>query len=138
MATKKKEKPHFLQQVVRAAIRGGIRQINQQINEIIADPQISTPVQGSEAWYRDKLAKKLKGQVEVVTPSGRIDILTDREVIEVKKASNWKAAIGQILVYGRNYPNHKKRIHLFGELTKNDLKKIKEECNAFGILLTWE
>jgi hypothetical protein len=86
----------------------------------------------------DQLNIDLNGEREVVTPCGRIDILTKTEIIEVKKYKGWKAALGQILVYGNFYPQHKKRIHLFN-ISKNntDLNTIKEIYNKYNILLTY-
>jgi hypothetical protein len=61
-----------------------------------------------------KLSKKLNARMEVCCPVGRIDLLTNTEIIEVKYITNWKHAIGQINAYSYFYPNHKKVIYLFG------------------------
>ncbi|NJL43014.1 MAG: hypothetical protein HC935_05970 [Pseudanabaena sp. SU_2_4] len=117
------------------------RTVRDFINQIIGvkpEQIISPPVKGTEAWYRDRLADKLKGKVEVNTEAGRIDILTDTELIEVKRVSGWKGAIGQVKTYGRYYPNHSKRIHLFGKLTERGLKMIQGVCQSEGILVTYE
>ena len=98
----------------------------------------SVSLKGTELSYRNRLAKQLNGQVEVSTPAGRIDILTETEVIEVKRASGWKSAIGQIISYGKFYPHHRQRIHLFGKLTESKLKAIEDICEAQNICLTWE
>ena len=58
----------------------------------------------------DKLNIELDGKRKVITPCGRIDILTKEQIIEVKEYKGWKAALGQILVYGNFYPEHQKRI----------------------------
>ena len=118
--------------------RKAIREMIFQINGNVPEKTISEPVKGTELWYRDHLAKQLNGQVEVSTPAGRIDILTKTEVIEVKRASGWKSAIGQIISYGKFYPHHRQRIHLFGKLTESKLKAIKDICEAQNICLTWE
>ncbi len=52
---KARQKPNPVQKLVRGAIRNFISQLNGTIPE----PVINDPVQGTEAWYRDKLAKKL-------------------------------------------------------------------------------
>ncbi len=52
----------------------------------------------------DLLAKHERGKREVHTPSGYIDVLTDKYVDEVKIASKWKAAMGQVLAYKTYYP----------------------------------
>jgi hypothetical protein len=97
-----------------------------------------TGVPKPETWYRDRLAQALNGQTEVKTEVGRIDILTAREIIEVKAAPNWKHALGQILVYGNYYPYHQKRIHLIGEFSKTDLSKAMRQCQRYGVTVTWE
>lgn len=66
------------------------------------------------------LATLQNAKTEVCCPVGRIDVLTDWEIIEVKKISEWKSAIGQVLVYSLYYPHHSKRIHLFDSPTKTD------------------
>lgn len=102
------------------------------------DPIVTAPKQGTEAWYRDRVAKQLKGKTEVTTPSGRIDVLTKTEVIEVKQASQWKQALGQVLIYSKSYPNHQPRIHLIGDLKQSKLTQIQQECKQFGVKVTWE
>ena len=92
-----------------------------------------------EAEITDALHKHLGGLTEVSTPAGRIDLLTDEEIIEVKRITDWKAALGQILVYSAFYPEHRKRIHLFGkcsELTK--LPDVEAACLAFDVNVTAE
>ena len=93
----------------------------------------------TEAQIRDRLKTQLCGLTEVSTLAGRIDLLTDDEIIEVKRINDWKAALGQILAYSAFYPEHRKRIHLFGrhsELSK--LPDIEVACLAFGINVTAE
>jgi hypothetical protein len=91
-----------------------------------------------ESWYRDKLARSLGGQTEVQTVDGRIDILTAREIIEVKTAHNWKHALGQILVYGKHYPYHQKRIHLYGKISEDGLRQAKLSCQSHNVIVTRE
>jgi hypothetical protein len=86
----------------------------------------------------DKMNINLNGQREVITPCGRIDILTKEQIIEVKEYKGWKAALGQILVYGNFYPEHQKRIHLFNILKNNiELDIIKEIYNKYDVILTY-
>ena len=93
----------------------------------------------NESYYRDRLAKSLNGQTEVKIPSGRIDILTSNQIIEVKHIKKWNAALGQIITYGYHYPNHQKRIHLFGEENNKDkILLIKEQCLEQNIIVTFE
>ena len=93
----------------------------------------------NESYYRNKLAKSLNGRIEVKVPSGRIDILTSNQIIEVKHIKRWKDAVGQITIYGDSYPNHQKRIHLFGiENNSSMILLIKEQCLKRNIIATFE
>jgi len=135
MATRKRQSPNAAQKLARGAIRDFIN----QLNGIVIEPEINTPVKGTEAWYRDKLARELGGKTEVyIDKVGRIDVLTNTEIIEVKNTKGWKSAIGQIKSYGQYYPKHKMRVHLFGKLTESKLETIQRVCNLEGITLTWE
>jgi len=92
-----------------------------------------------EFQIRNRLHKQIGGLKEVSTPAGRIDLLTDTEIIEIKRVSDWKAALGQILVYSAYYPEHQKRLHLFGnskELEK--LTDIESACLTFNVCITGE
>ena len=82
-----------------------------------------------------KLQKKLGGEIEVPCYDGFIDLLTDKEIIEIKDVKNWKYALGQILIYSEEYPKHSKRIHLFNtEYNKN----IENKCLKYNIIITYE
>ncbi len=92
-----------------------------------------------ESEIQDRLHAKLGGQREVVIENvGVIDLLTKRELIEVKCVRLWKAAFGQVMIYGLPHPNHRKRIHLFGDATPAQLKEIRKSCKPFGVKVTWE
>lgn len=79
------------------------------------------------------------GMTEVSCPAGRIDLLTHDQIIEVKRITDWKSALGQILVYSAYYPEHQKRIHLFGsEADREKLLDIELSCSAFDVLVTFE
>lgn len=67
-----------------------------------------------EKDWQIRLLSQLGGQTEVSTPVGRIDLLTEHHIIEIKKADDWKAALGQVQAYSQFYPNRTKRICLFG------------------------
>ena len=82
-----------------------------------------------------KLQKELGGEIEVETESGFIDLLTDVEIIEIKNGKNWKAALGQILIYSLDYPTHIKRIHLFD--IEND-ENINNKFKIYNVKVTYE
>ena len=93
----------------------------------------------TEKSVQKRLAKTLGNvKFEVPTLAGNIDILTERELIEVKSVKSWKCAVGQVLIYGQSYPSHQKRIHLFGEASRDFLSMIRTYCAPLDIDVTWE
>jgi predicted transcriptional regulator len=93
-----------------------------------------------EKLVTKRLKAEIGGLMEVVTPSGRIDLLTDTEVIEVKHAKDWKAAMGQVIAYSGYFPTHQKRLHLFHGKDKplNESWEAKRICSELGIAVTIE
>ncbi len=95
-----------------------------------------------EKNIRNRMCKELRGQIEVETEYGFIDIMTDDEIIEIKEISNWKNAIGQILSYSFSDMciNKKKRIHLFSEkeIDTIQLNNINKITDKYDISLTYE
>jgi hypothetical protein len=93
----------------------------------------------SEKKIQKKLASLLIGSSkEVPTPAGRIDILTSKEIIEIKEWQRWKEAVGQIICYGNYYPSHRKRIHFFGVAHSDFISMVTSHCEKLGIMTTWE
>lgn len=84
---------------------------------------------------QERLAEELSAEIEVETNVGRIDLLTDTEIIEIKHGSKWKHAIGQVLSYGHYYPEHQKVIHLFDCESSRDIEEI---CESLGIVVRFE
>ncbi|NJL80425.1 MAG: hypothetical protein HC917_19340 [Richelia sp. SM2_1_7] len=91
-----------------------------------------------ERGIRDRLKVELGGEIEVITAVGRIDLLTAIEVIEIKNISNWKEALGKILAYSSFFPEHSKRIHLFGHSDLQKMALAQATCSEFGITVTFE
>jgi hypothetical protein len=82
-----------------------------------------------ERAIRDSLAAQIPGsQIEVPTASGRIDILTPSQVIEVKNVRRYKHAIGQVVSYSHYYPEHERCVYLFGKVSAKQQKLIVQEC----------
>ena len=100
-----------------------------QLHQIIPDKNIL-----KEKKIQLRLHLELGGEIEVKTESGFIDLLTDDEIIEIKHGKNWKNAVGQILMYSLEYPNHKKRIHLFDIQPDTN---INNKCSIYNILVTY-
>ena len=68
-----------------------------------------------ETYLQKELNKRVyHGTREVITPHGKIDILTQTTIIEIKEASKYKHAIGQLLAYSTLYPNRKLLLIVFG------------------------
>lgn len=81
-------------------------------------------------------SKQMKS--EVTTKGGRIDILTPKEIIEVKNVKRWKDGIGQLMVYNTYFLDKNIRLHLFGKPKKKALSTILNKCNELNIRLSWD
>ena len=88
-----------------------------------------SPLQEEAYWMR-KLSQQLGGQPKVIENSLKIDLLTENEVIEIKKCKNWIHAVGQIIVYHFYYPNHQPVIYLFGEPSKKVIDLVEKHCST--------
>ncbi|KAK3249529.1 hypothetical protein CYMTET_41041 [Cymbomonas tetramitiformis] len=94
--------------------------------------RVSCPI--LEKHVRDALAKSLNGTTEVAVDAGRVDVVTDDEIIEVKHVVAWKHAYGQVKSYmtcigARRYG----RIHLFGTKTEIDRRSLLIEATLAEI-----
>lgn len=96
----------------------------------------------SELTVSAKLAEQLDGRTEVETPAGRIDVLTDSHIIEVKRLEGWKGGLGQLTAYAVYYPHHLQRLHLLVEaIEKNKefkLEAVRTVCEKVGVELTYD
>jgi hypothetical protein len=91
----------------------------------------------SESIIRDKIALEENGVIEVETPVGFIDILTDTKIIEVKSEHLWKHALGQVKCYGYYYPNHKKYIYLYNSKDSDIKNMINNICLHENVTVTY-
>jgi hypothetical protein len=90
-----------------------------------------------EKTIADTLAKKIGGDREVCVRNGRIDILTEDEIIEVKTYNNRYNAIGQVLLYCHKHAKDlKPRIHLFDHHGEKD-KDFQKVCRKVGIWVSY-
>jgi hypothetical protein len=88
----------------------------------------------TEKYVRDQLAAMVHGHKEHVLPTGdRIDVLTEEAIYEVKPPEQYKAAIGQLLVYSQFYPNHQKILYLTKISTPRKMATILRDCQRHGI-----
>lgn len=121
------------------------KQVRRSITRLIELEFISPPAglnakprNSIEKQIRNRLKSQLGGLTEVATPSGRIDLLTETEVIEVKHLSEWKSAMGQVLAYSGFYSEHHKRIHLFGKNDEAVIATAMAICFELDITVTFE
>jgi hypothetical protein len=94
------------------------------------------PRDNQEKKIQDILHSQLKGRIEVQCEGGFIDLLTDTQIIEIKNAINWKDALGQILVYSGDYPDHEKVLYLFNHLDA-DKSVIEKYCVKYDITVKY-
>lgn len=87
---------------------------------------------------RNAVYEAISVPVEVTTTVGRIDLLTATEIIEIKEINEWKEALGKLLAYSSFFPQHNKRIHLFGRPDLSKLTIARATCKEFNITVTFE
>lgn len=75
-----------------------------------------------ETFYQRELEKHFGGK-HASCEHGIIDILTNDSIIEIKNWNKYKDSLGQLSSYGIQYPNHKKIVVFFGDVT--EAKRIK-------------
>ncbi|HEY9749447.1 MAG TPA: hypothetical protein V6C63_12245 [Allocoleopsis sp.] len=92
---------------------------------------------GQEAIVRDLLWEAEGGYKESPTPVGRVDLLTETEVIEVKHVRQWKQALGQVLCYKIYCPSVTPRVHLYGHVTARSQMVIEDSCRKLKVRVTW-
>lgn len=98
----------------------------------------NAPTGNSEKQVQQRLQHELGGFCEKITPAGAIDLLTDIELIEIKAVKDWKNAVGQVMVFSVFYPQHTKRIHLFGKAEVELRIVICEVCEKLQIKVSFE
>jgi hypothetical protein len=91
-----------------------------------------------EKMIQIRLFAELGGQMEVITPAGAIDLLTSTTLIEIKHIKHWKSGVGQLLVFGVDYPEHQKRLHLFGSGSSSFWGIVDRYCKPLDICVTEE
>jgi hypothetical protein len=99
--------------------------------------ELDDSTKGVEAQIRDRLQAELGGEIEVSTLHGAIDLLTATELIEVNRIDHWQKGFGQILSKTTAYPQHQKRLHLFGTSQRN-FRNISACCAEFDIEVSFE
>ena len=124
--------PEFEQLLRVLAVNG-----NETARTLLGFPQKTRrPSRKLEKDIQLSLQASIGGIAEVKTVAGDIDLLTADQIIEVKDVKGWKSALGQIIVYGKYYPSHQKRIHLFGETQTSYLELIRSHCSPLNVIVT--
>ena len=93
--------------------------------------------QGTETLYQQQIHHNYGGEREVYTPVGRIDLLTDEYIVEVKESKCWKHAIGQVLCYDQYKPGRQKVIALFGKISNKLKGEVEYCCSNLDIDIWW-
>jgi hypothetical protein len=88
-----------------------------------------------ERKWQELVASQENGQMEVITRCGRIDVLSDLKIIEVKRACEWKHDLGQLYAYSLEYPNHARIICLFDCSDDFDKEMIVSTCKTLDVAI---
>lgn len=88
----------------------------------------------SEADIQLQLERETGGK-HASCPAGIADIVTDKQLIEIKHWNCWKAGIGQLLSYDIYFPNHELRLHFFGP-RPIDILAILSVAEKYNITVT--
>ena len=95
---------------------------------------------------KQALASCCKGKTEVVSSFGRIDIVTNTEIIEICSIHGYKECIGRILTFHADpvYKKLRMRLHVFckGDDTlskfEEKISEISKVCKSYNIFLTFQ
>jgi hypothetical protein len=90
-----------------------------------------------EREWRELLATRESAAVEVATPAGFIDVLSDTAVYEIKHYRGWKSALGQVLAYSYYYPTKTRKLFLYGESESDDREMISTICARHWVQVEW-
>lgn len=71
-----------------------------------------------ETFLTKELARAIGGAYEVVTPVGRIDLLRDDLILEIKIAKYAKQAVGQLFCYDLYYKRPNRGIGIIGKMPR--------------------
>jgi hypothetical protein len=91
----------------------------------------------NEAKIQKRLELELGGEHKSC-PTGIADIVTDTELIEIKRWNNWKYALGQLIAYSPYFPNRQLRCHFYGEVREELSQIIISALEKLSIKVTME
>ena len=97
----------------------------------------ATPYQDErpEEAVQEELARALTAEREVQCRCGRIDLLTDKLLIEVKCIDDWKSGLGQLIAYGLDYPDRERVLYLYDGRPD---RVMREAAASVGIRIAWK
>lgn len=77
---------------------------------------------------------------EVRNIMGRIDILTNTEVIEIKRWTHRNTGVGQLKLYSTEYPDKLLRLHIYGRKLINQklVDNFVKACKQLDIIVSFE
>ena len=110
------------------------------------DDHVSLLRSNKKVYIEDRIRNELIAQENMVNyqteykvKSGRVDVVTETEIIEIKDMDQWTRAIGQVLSYKHFLPDKKARLHLFYDNVSMENKKemIEEVCCSYGVRVTY-
>ena len=104
-----------------------------RLNEMFKTLPPPEEVEGLEFEVVKRIQSQIGGEREVACSNGFIDLLTSDLIIEVKKCNMWKHALGQILVYGIDYPNHQKKLFLFDVNDNSKCENVRKLCDMYNV-----
>lgn len=91
-----------------------------------------------ELNYCREFVTKYGGETEASTPAGRIDILQNDCLIEVKVGLNWKHGVGQLLIYGQHFSGRQLILLLIGKNSKDYAELAQPYCECLNIKVVTE
>jgi hypothetical protein len=86
---------------------------------------------------RDRIARQVRGKAEVKCACGGFaDVVSRNWLVEVKQPHEWRHGVGQLLAYGADpqQARKRKRLHLLGSPPHQDV--VQSVCSRYGIRLT--
>ena len=78
------------------------------------------------------------GGVHLSCPAGTADIVSKTQLIEIKRWSQWKSALGQLLAYSEYILGKQLRVHFFGSKPKKGLDVIMQCFSKYNIIISEE
>lgn len=87
-------------------------------------------------WYKSNIKKKIKlnlsveinARIDIHTPGGTIDLVTDTSIIDIQEYNNWYAGLCNILDLSVYFPKKQKIIYLYGCKNASINNAVEQSC----------